>query len=98
MITPGDKKIALKIGLVLAGVHLAFSLFIWNALCRGENGEGWLFVGLLHLPTIWLGSWLFPGLPSVLAGLSQPLVFCGFGTILWFIFGWTMTRIVALYG
>ena len=92
-----DARIALKIGLLLASVHLAFSLFIWLALCRGDNGEGWLYVAVLHLPSMWLGSWLFPHLPDALAALPQPLVFCGFGTLLWFAFGWTVARLVALY-
>ena len=97
MLTLADAKIARKIGLLLAGAHLAFSLFIWVTLCRGENGEGWFFVAILHLPTLWLTAWLFPNLLPALGGLPQPLVFCGFGTVLWYIFGWTMARIAALY-
>ena len=92
-----DGKIALKVGLLLAGVHLVFSLFIWLALCRGENGEGWLYVALLHLPSIWLGLWLFPHLPDLLGSVPEPFLYCGFGTILWFVFGWAMTRLVSLY-
>jgi hypothetical protein len=92
-----DGRIALKVGVLLAGIHLAFSLLIWLALCRGESGEGWLYVAFLHLPSISLGLWLFPHLPDLLASLPAPLLYCGFGTLLWFAFGWAMTRIVTLY-
>ena len=89
----------MKIGLVLAGIHLAFSVFVWLVVCRGggEGDEGWIYVAFLHLPTLGITSWLFPGIPGILAGLPQPLVYCGFGTVLWFIFGWTASRLVALY-
>src|SRR6266404_2798349 len=98
MIALGDAKVAWKIGLLLAGAHLAFSLLIWVTLCRGGNGEGWFYVAILHLPSFWLTAWLFPDWLSGLGNLPEPLVFCGFGTILWYIFGWSMTRIVTLYG
>jgi hypothetical protein len=93
-----EGRIALKIGLIFAGIHLTFSLFIWLALCRGENGEGWLYVAWLHLPSIGLGLWLFPHLPDTLVYVPEPLLYCGLGTVLWFIFGWTMAQFVRLYG
>jgi hypothetical protein len=100
MLTADDKKIAWKFGLLLASLHLAFSLFIWIrvALCSGGNREGWFYVAILHLPSIWLAEWLFPRAADVLLSLPEPLVLGGLGTTLWFLLGWTTMRVVTLYG
>ena len=98
MDTPSENRVACKIGLLLAGINLVLASAIWLALCRNGSGEGWIYIAFFHLPTIALWHGLFPHALDGLGRLAEPVFFSGVCTISSFVFGWTMTRIVALYG
>jgi hypothetical protein len=96
MITPGT-KLGLRFGLWAAGLHLTFALFIWFVVVGSVNGEGWFYVGLLHLPSLFVLSRLFPNFPAAFPHLSDAAWLCGCGTITWFVCGWMIGRIVMFY-
>jgi hypothetical protein len=89
-----ENRVACKVGLLLAGINLALASAIW----MNGSGEGWIYLAFFHLPTIALWQWLFPHVLDGLGHFGEPVFFSGICTISSFVFGWAMTRIVALYG
>jgi hypothetical protein len=44
-----------------------------------------------------MSAWLFPNLLEKVLSLPGPIVYCVFGTILWYVFGWMIGRLVMFY-
>jgi hypothetical protein len=89
-----ENRIACKVGMLFAGIHLALASVIWFVL---GGGEAWIYLAFFHLPSIALWQALFPHLLDSFGRFTEPFFFGAIGTISWFVFGWVMTRLVALY-
>jgi hypothetical protein len=74
-------------------------MIIWFTTCRDANAGSWCWfpAAILHYPTISMSAWLFPNLLEKVLSLPGPIVYCVFGTILWYVFGWMIGRLVMFY-